>query len=92
MWARVATFEGDPGDIDERIERVRSVIESGSPLGLEDVRLLLLADRESGRTMGVALFDSEEAMREGDEIMNAGPGHAGGRSSVHFYEVPIHTL
>jgi hypothetical protein len=42
--------------------------------------------------LGVTLFDSEEAMRKGDEAMNAGPGNAGSRSSVEFYEVPLHTL
>jgi hypothetical protein len=42
--------------------------------------------------LGVTLFDSEQAMRKGDEAMNAGPGNAGSRSSVEFYEVPLHTL
>jgi hypothetical protein len=42
--------------------------------------------------LGVTLFDSEEAMRTGDRAMNAGPGNAGSRSSVEFYEVPLHTL
>jgi len=42
--------------------------------------------------LGVTLFDSEEAMRKGDEVMNAGPGKAGSRSAVEFYEVPLHTL
>jgi hypothetical protein len=42
--------------------------------------------------LGVTLFDSEEAMRRGDEVMNRGVGHAGSRSAVEFYEVPLHTL
>jgi hypothetical protein len=42
--------------------------------------------------LGVTLFDSEEAMRKGDEALNAGPGNAGSRSAVEFYEVPLHTL
>jgi hypothetical protein len=29
---------------------------------------------------------------ENDPAMNAGPGAAGRRSAVEFYEVPIHTL
>ena len=40
----------------------------------------------------MTLFDSEEAMRKGDEAMNAGPGNGGSRSSVEFFEVPLHTL
>jgi hypothetical protein len=27
-----------------------------------------------------------------DELMNQGSGHAGTRSGVEFYEVPVHTL
>ena len=31
-------------------------------------------------------------MRAGDAVMNTGPGAAGRRSAVEFYEVPVHTL
>jgi hypothetical protein len=93
MWARVARFEGDPADIDARLERLRPVIDSGAlPPELADAKFLLLVDRTSGGMLGVTLFDSEAAMREGDRAMNAGPGNAGSRSAVDFYEVPLHTL
>jgi hypothetical protein len=93
MWARVAKFEGDPADVDTRVAKLRALIDSGEvPSGLENAKLLLLVDRESGGMLGVTLFESEEALRVGHEAMNAGPGNAGSRSSVDFYEVPIHTL
>ena len=93
MWARVARFEGDPADIDARLERLRPLVESGAiPPELAGARFLLLVDRASGGMLGVTLFDSEEAMRKGDAVMNAGPGNAGSRSAVEFYEVPLHTL
>jgi hypothetical protein len=93
MWARVARFEGDPADVAARLQRLRSALEAGSvPPELADAKFLLLVDRESGEMLGLTLFDSEEAMRKGDEAMNAGPGNAGSRSSVEFYEVPLHTL
>jgi hypothetical protein len=93
MWARVARFEGDPADIDARVERLRALLDSGDmPPELADAKLLMLADRASGGMLGVTLFANEEAMRRGDELMNAGSGHAGSRSSVEFYEVPLHTL
>lgn len=93
MWARVAKFEGAPADVDARIDRLRQMLDSGAvPSELADAKFLLLVDRSSGAALGVTLFDSEEAMQRGDEVMNAGPGHAGGRSSVDFYEVPLHTL
>jgi hypothetical protein len=93
MWARVARFEGDPADIDARLEKLRPLLDSGAiPPELSDARFLLLVDRESGAMLGVTLFESEEAMRKGDAVMNAGPGNAGSRSAVSFYEVPLHTL
>jgi hypothetical protein len=93
MWARVARFEGDPADIDARLDRLRSVFDAGTfAAELADAKLLMLVDRASGGMLGVALFDSEEAMRKADEAMNAGPGNAGSRTSVEFYEVPLHTL
>jgi hypothetical protein len=92
MWARIARFDGDPETIDGRLERLNAMIESRDfPSELEGSRLLLLVDRESGGMLGLTLFDSEEAMRKGDEAMNRGAGRAGTRSAVEFYEVPIDT-
>jgi hypothetical protein len=93
MWARVARFEGDPGDIEARLQRLRTLLDAGTFASeLADAKLLMLVDRMSGGMLGVALFDSEEAMLKADAVMNAGPGNAGSRSSVEFYEVPLHTL
>ena len=93
MWARVARFQGNPEDVDARLERLRTTLDD-DPFGPEfaDVRLLMLVDRETGGMIGVTLFDSEEAMRKADEAMNSGPGNAGSRSAVEFYEVPLHRL
>jgi hypothetical protein len=94
MYARVATFQGDPAGIDEAIDRVRGDVESGTPPpGLEGAKLLMLVDRQTGKGLGVTLFESEEAMQRGDEALNAmNPGATGQRRSVEFYEVPLHTL
>ena len=56
--------------------------------------MLMLVDRQSGKGLGITLFESEEAMRRGDEALNAmNPGPGGGqRTGVEFYEVPVHTL
>jgi hypothetical protein len=93
MYARVATFENDPAKVEGAIARLRANIEAGMPTmpELADVKFLL-ADRESGKMVGIALFETEEAMRAGDAVMNSGPGAAGRRSAVEFFEVPIHTL
>ena len=93
MWARVARFEGDPADVDARLERLRSALDAGTFASeLADAKLLMLVDRQSGAMLGVTLFESEEAMHTADAVMNAGPGNAGSRSAVEFYEVPLHRL
>jgi hypothetical protein len=94
MYARVATFTGDPANVDESISRVRGEIESGSPpSGLEGAKMMMLVNRETGKGMGITLFESEEARRRGDEALNAmNPGSAGQRVSVEFFEVPVQTL
>ena len=94
MYARIATFESDPAKVDEAIEMVRGEVESGdTPGGLEGAKMLMLVDRETGRGLGVTLFESEEAMRRGDEALNAmNPGPTERRTSVEFYEVPVQTV
>jgi len=94
MYARVAVFESDSTDVDDAIERVRSDVESDdTPSGLEGAKMLMLVNRETGKGLGVTLFESEEAMRRGDEALNAmNPGGTERRTSVEFYEVPVHTV
>jgi len=94
MYARVATFDSDPGNVDAAIDMVRSEVESGeTPAGLEGAKMMMLVNRESGKGLGVTLFESEEAMRRGDEALNAmSPGATERRTSVEFYEVPVQTV
>ena len=94
MFARVATFQSDPAKIDDAISMVRAEVESGNtPAGLEGAKMLMLVHRESGKGLGITLFESEEAMHRGDEALNAmNPGATERRTSVEFYEVPIQTV
>jgi hypothetical protein len=95
MYARVATFEGDPSQVDQAIEFVRGQGEASPPPGLEAVKgMLMLVDRQSGKGLGITLYESEEAMRRGDEALNemTPPGAAGRRTSVEFYEVPVQRM
>ena len=94
MYARVATFESDSAKIDDAIELVRAEVESGNtPPGLEGAKMLMLVDRKTGKGLGVTLFESEEAMRRGDEALNAmNPGASERRTAVEFYEVPVQTV
>jgi len=94
MYARIATFDSDPAKINDAIEMVRGEVESGeTPPGLEGAKMLMLVNRETGKGLGVTLFESEEAMRRGDEALNAmNPGASERRTSVEFYEVPVETV
>ena len=94
MYARVAMFESDPSTVDDAIEMVRGNVESGdTPKGLEGAKMLMLVNRENGKGVGITLFESEEAMRRGDEALNAmSPGATERRTSVEFFEVPVQTV
>ena len=94
MYARVATFESDPARVDDAISMVQSEVESGeAPAGLEGAKMLMLINRETGKGLGITLFDSEEAMRRGDEALNAmSTGPTERRTSVEFFEVPVQTV
>ena len=91
MYARVARFESDPGNVDEAINLVRGRVESvDTPPGLEGAKMMMLINRESGKGVGITLFESEDAMRRGDEALNAmSTGASERRTSVEFYEVPV---
>ena len=55
--------------------------------------MLMLVNRETGKGLGVTLFESEEAMRRGDEALSdMNPGATERRTSVEFYEVPVQTV
>jgi hypothetical protein len=98
VFARIARFEGgDPARLDEAIEGVRGEVESGSespPEGLEGAKeIWMLVDRQTGRGLGITLFESEEEMRRGDEALNAMsppvPEASGSRTNVEFYEIAL---
>jgi hypothetical protein len=89
----VASFHSDPATVDEGIERIGEQVSSGeAPAGLEGARMMMLVNRETGETIGITLFDSEEAMRRGDEALNAMTPPVGQRSAVAFFEVPVSTV
>jgi len=93
MYARVATFESDPAKVDDAIAMIRSQLEDDAPPGLEGAKMLMLVNRESGKGVGITLFESEEAMRRGDAVLDAmNPGATERRTSVEFFEVPVETV
>jgi hypothetical protein len=94
VYARLATFQSDPGSVDQAIEFVRNEVQGETPSGLEGAKMLMLINRETGKGIGVTLFDSEDAMRRGDEALNAmnPTGSGEQRTAVEFFEVPVETI
>jgi exopolysaccharide biosynthesis protein len=92
MYARVATFNMGEG-LDEAIQQVKTDVENDNrPPGLEDAKgMLMLIDRDSGKAIGITMFETEDALKRGDEALNAmSPGGGGGtRTGVEFYEIPV---
>ena len=92
MFARVTTFEGSPEQVDEfRHALVEHMLPALRRLkGYQGV--LILTDRQGGKVLGVALWESEEAMGASEEaaywFRTYGAEAAGERvTSVERYEV-----
>ena len=92
MYARVARWEGADGEALRRgAENIKS--QSGPPPGVPAKGFLMLIDPDSGRNLSIALFETEDDLRQGDEALNAmtPPENdgAGERTSVEKYEVAV---
>ncbi len=93
MYARVARWEGSSAEaLDAAAAGIRENAESGPPEGLPAKKLILLQDKESGRSMAITLFETEDDYRQGDATLNSmsPPGEGmGQRVGVEKYEVAI---
>ena len=93
MFARIATFEGEPDQIREMAAGIgREAEESGPPAGLPAKELLLLTGRDSGKALAIVLFETEEDLQQGNETLNAmSPEEATvRRSGVELFDVAAH--
>jgi hypothetical protein len=91
VYVRVATFEQSSG-IDEAIEQVRNDVRTDNrPPGLEDAKgMMMLVNRDTGKSLGIVMFETEDALKRGDEALNAmTPTGEGSRTNVEFYEMPV---
>ena len=94
MHARVTTVEAPPERMDDatRFVRERVIPQLQQLDGFKGV--IALGDRQSGKVLGVALWDSEEALRATEEAaprIRGGVEEATGGTvaSVENYEVAI---
>lgn len=93
MYARVARWEGADGQALRRSgEDMNSRADSGPPEGVPAKGFLMLIDPDSGRSLAISLFETEEDLRTGDATlneMNPSSDDVGKRTSVEKYEVAV---
>ena len=103
MYVRIARFEGgEMARIEAEVAEMKGQMDAGRsgqlPPGapeqartlMETVkRVVMLADRGSGTTLGITFTETEDDMRRVDQAMNEmSPGEgAGRRTTVETYEV-----
>ena len=67
MYARVSTLEGPPELINESLRQAREVVLPQGKLMEGFKGMIALADRHSGRTLGITFWETEGAMRASEE-------------------------
>jgi hypothetical protein len=91
MYARVARFEGGSADdIRASVAAIKSAAEAGPPEGVPSTGFTFLADPEGGRVLAIGMFETEDDLRTGSEVldqMDPPGGGMGQRVSVESYEV-----
>ena len=94
MYARVTTLEGPPDKIDDATRHIReqTLPQLQQMDGFEG--FVTLVDRQSGKQLAVALWESEEALRATEEAvssMRSGVAEAAGATvaGVERYEVAV---
>ncbi len=70
MHARVSIFEGSPDELDEGLRQAREQVLPRARQMDGFKGLIALGDRQSGKTLGITLWESEEAMRASEEAAN----------------------
>jgi hypothetical protein len=94
VYARMATFEGDPAQIKEVAESISKDAESGPPEGVPGKEFLLLTGRDGGKMVGIILFETEKDLQQGHETLNAmsPPEEANtvSRVGAELFEVAVH--
>ena len=70
MFARVSSFQGSPEGVDEgiKVAEEQAVPAAQALPGFKG--LMMLVDRNTGKSMAVTLWESEEAMRASEEAAN----------------------
>jgi hypothetical protein len=87
--ARVVSFEGVSKDRMEEMNR--EMRDSDPPEGLDATELIVLHDPDADKALAIVFFETEDAYKRGDEVLNAMPtgDTPGRRTSVTKYDVAV---
>jgi heme-degrading monooxygenase HmoA len=94
MFARVTTLKGPSNRIDDGIKAVQEQVIPAARQMRGFKGILALADRSTGKMIGVTLWESEDDLRQSEEAANqmrSGSADAGGAEivSVERFEVVV---
>jgi len=94
MYARVTTLEGPPDKVDDGTRHVREQVLPQLQQMDGFKGFVALSDRQSGKLLGVAFWESEEALRATEEAVasvRSGAAEAAGGTvaGVENYEVVV---
>ncbi len=94
MYARVTTLEGPPDKIDDATRHVREQVLPQLQKMDGFKGFVALADRQSGKVLGVAFWESEEVLRATEEAVSrvrsgAAEATGGTVADVEQYEVSV---
>jgi hypothetical protein len=97
MHARVAAFENpDMSRTDELVRLLRDRQSAGTEMP-DALAMYMLVDRAAGTSLGITLFESEDAVRAAEPIFERMGDQIpeelrGKRLSIDMYEVPLHEI
>ena len=92
MFARVVTWEGGDADAIRRAAAdVSSRAATGPPEGVNSTGFMMLVDPESGRTMMLGLFETQDDLRAAEPVLDAmDPGQGlGDRGETRAYDIAV---
>ncbi len=97
MFARVSTFQGQPDQTAEGIRVAREQILPAARLQEGFRGIYLLFDRESGRSLSITLWETEEDLRASEEAANRARSESAAAAGdmvigVERYEVALEEL
>lgn len=92
MFARVSTLQGPPDRLDDGIKALQEQVLPAAKEMRGFRGILGLADRATGKMVGITLWESEDALKESEEAANklrSDTSSAGGAEvvSVERFEV-----